>query len=190
MAATLPKYGLLPDTHLVGDVLAPHLDLVFCGTALGHKSAVERAYYAHPGNLFWRTLFETGLTPELIAPKNYSDVLKYGIGLTDLCKHAYGNDAVLPPDALGHAARKALEIKILKYQPRVLAFTSKTAASCVLQKPTGKILYGLQTERCGGAQIHVLPSPSGLSRSYWSNEVWANLANTIKAFRISIDARP
>ncbi len=73
---------------ILPDVLAPGLDLVLCGTAPSRRSKEQGAYYAHPGNLFWRTLFETGLTPELLRPAAYRRVLAYGIGLTDLCKHA------------------------------------------------------------------------------------------------------
>ncbi|MES2906870.1 MAG: mismatch-specific DNA-glycosylase [Pseudomonadota bacterium] len=175
--SVLPKFGLLPKSHLVPDVLAENLDIVFCGTALGHKSALEKAYYAHPGNLFWKTLYKTGLTPQLIAPKDYAQVLSYRIGLTDLCKHAFGNDNVLPPDALDAVARDELEKKILKYQPRFLAFTSKTAASTFLARPTGKIPYGLQVETCGNTQVSVLPSPSGQGRTYWNNGAeWHHLA--------------
>lgn len=173
------KFGLLPETHFVPDVLAQNLDLVFCGTALGHRSASEKAYYAHPGNLFWKTLYATGLTPELIAPKNYREILKYGIGLTDLVKHAYGNDDVLPHGALGEEARNDLEKKILKYKPRLLAFTSKTAAGTFLRKSTGKIPYGLQPERCGNTQLYTLPSPSGLGRGYFKLEIWQGLADLL-----------
>ena len=42
--------------HILPDVLQPGLALVFCGTAAGKRSAAERAYYAHPGNMFWRAL--------------------------------------------------------------------------------------------------------------------------------------
>jgi len=43
--ATLP--GMLPD------VLAANLDVVFCGTAAGKRSAEVGMYYAGPGNRFW-----------------------------------------------------------------------------------------------------------------------------------------
>ena len=45
------------------DVLVPGLAVVFCGSAVGAASARRRAYYAGPGNAFWRTLSEVGLTP-------------------------------------------------------------------------------------------------------------------------------
>ena len=42
--------------HLMPDLLAPGLDLVFCGTAPSPVSFKARAYYANPGNAFWPTL--------------------------------------------------------------------------------------------------------------------------------------
>lgn len=112
----LPKAGVLPGDYAVPDVLAPNLRLVFCGTALGRQSAVARAYYANPTNLFWRTLHEVGLTKERLHPTNYRSLLDYGIGLTDLAKHHFGNDVDLPADALDAAA---LREKILYFQPQI-----------------------------------------------------------------------
>ena len=48
---------------ILPDLLQPGLALVFCGTAAGRRSAAEGAYYAHPGNLFWRALHAVQLTP-------------------------------------------------------------------------------------------------------------------------------
>ena len=81
------------------DVLQPGLRLVFCGTAAGTASARARAYYAGPGNRFWEILFETGLTTERLRPSQFREVLRYGIGLTDMVKTASGSDASLPADS-------------------------------------------------------------------------------------------
>ena len=78
--------------HVLPDVLAPGLRLVFCGTAAGKELARRAAYYAHPQNRFWRALFEAGLTPRLLRPEEYAEALQWGIGLTDLAKHASGMD--------------------------------------------------------------------------------------------------
>src|SRR5688572_21685403 len=94
--SSLARSGALPDSHLVPDLLALGLRLVFCGTALGRKSAEARAYYANPTNMFWRTLHEVGLTPERLRPADYARLLEYGIGLTDLSKQHFGNDVELP----------------------------------------------------------------------------------------------
>lgn len=169
------RFGPLPAGH-VPDLLAPGLGLVFCGTALGRVSAERRAYYAHPGNLFWRTLHATGLTPRLFRPEEWPALIEHGIGLTDVCKAHFGNDAQLPPDAFDTAALRA---RIEENAPRILAFTSKTAAAAVLGEPTGRIPLGPQTARIGETALYVLTSPSGQARRYWSQAVWQNLADAV-----------
>ncbi len=174
----MEKFGALPPGH-VPDLLAPGLKVVFCGTALGRVSAERQAYYANPGNFFWRTLHNTGLTPEPIKPQDYAVLLDYGIGLTDLSKTHFGNDNQLPADALD---AEVLREKIRQYQPKILAFTSKTGASVFLGRPTGSIPLGFQPEQVGDTRIYVLPSPSGQARIFWSQQAWQDLADAVKAF--------
>lgn len=172
--AGLPgRAGPLPGSHLLADLLAPGLRIVFCGTALGRVSAEQRAYYANPTNLFWRALAETGLTPGRYAPQDWPKLLTLGIGLTDLSKAHYGNDDELPPEAFDVAA---LIAKIETHRPRFLAFTSKTAASALLGLPTGRLQLGLQQAQIGQTQLWVLPSPSGQARRFWTLQPWHDLA--------------
>jgi TDG/mug DNA glycosylase family protein len=177
---SLSKFGALPDTHLVPDVLAPGLKVVFCGTALGRKSAEQKAYYANPGNVFWRTLHATGLTPEQIKPQDYLRLLDHGLGATDLSKAHYGNDAELPADAFDI---EALRRKILHFRPHILAFTSKTGASAFLDRPTGAIPLGFQPDTVGDTRLYVLPSPSGQARIFWDQGVWQALADAAQTLR-------
>ena len=162
------------DTHILPDVLQPGLALVFCGTAAGKRSAAEGAYYAHPGNLFWRTLFEVGLTPRRFAPAEFPQLPTLGIGLTDLAKHHSGNDNELPRDAFDV---DALVAKIECFQPRWLAFTSKHGARAALGRPVK--VYGPQPERIGAARVVVLPSPSGQARGHWTIAPWQALADAV-----------
>ncbi len=157
------------ESHVLPDVLQPGLALVFCGTAAGKRSAAERAYYAHPGNLFWRALFQAGLTPRQLVPAEFPQLPGYGIGLTDLAKRHSGNDADLPRDAFDVAALLA---KIQRYQPRLLAFTSKNAARAALGHAVD---YGMQTENIGSTKLFVLPSPSGQARGHWDLGTWLAL---------------
>src|SRR5690349_2417782 len=129
--------------HIVPDLLAPNLRLVFCGTAPSAISAREKAYYANPANQFWPTLHRVGITPRLLKPQEYPELLKMGIGMTDLCKTVSGNDDELPAEAL---EREKLTGKIRKYQPALVAFTSKNSASIYLGR---KVEYGLQHETLG-----------------------------------------
>lgn len=152
------------------DLLQTGLNIVFCGTAPGTVSAMQQAYYAGPGNKFWPTLFEVGLTPHRFTPAEYPALLTLGIGLTDLVKHTFGADSVLSSSDFG---REELQAKILLYQPRILAFTSKRAAREFLGQGAE---YGLQEQPVGSTLIFVLPSPSGLARKFWTVEPWRELA--------------
>jgi TDG/mug DNA glycosylase family protein len=158
---------------ILPDVLAPDLRVVFCGTAPGTRSAREGAYYAHPGNYFWRTLFETGLTPRRLMPHEFRDVLHFGIGLTDAAKHHFGSDTDLPRGAFNAGS---LRRKLARYKPRIVAFTSKNAARAGLANGTFNLTYGEQSERLAGCRVFVLPSPSGQARGFWDIAPWRELA--------------
>jgi TDG/mug DNA glycosylase family protein len=160
--------------HILPDVLRPGLRLVFCGTAAGKRSAAERAYYAHPGNMFWRALFEAALTPRQLAPSEFPLLPDYGIGLTDLAKRHAGNDNELPQDAFDVPA---LIAKIERHAPRMLAFTSKHAARALLDRAVN---YGLQEKPIAGTQLFVLPSPSGQARGHWNLALWQALSECVR----------
>ena len=159
---------------ILPDLLQPGLALVFCGTAAGRRSAEQGAYYAHPGNLFWRALYAVQLTPRLFAPNEFPLLPALGIGLTDLAKHHVGNDAELPRDAVDVAA---LRERIARHSPRVLAFTSKAAARAAMGRAAD---YGLQPECIGPTRLFVLPSPSGQARGHWDLTRWQDLAALVK----------
>lgn len=100
-------------------------------------------------------------------------MLEYGIGLTDLAKLHFGADHELPGDAFDAAALKR---KIARYKPRIVAFTSKNAASGCF----GRVLaYGEQEERIAHSRVFVLPSPSGQARRFWTIEPWRELAQAV-----------
>jgi double-stranded uracil-DNA glycosylase len=164
----------MTEPFVLPDVLEPGLAVVFCGTAAGTRSAQERAYYAHPGNMFWRTVFAIGLTPRLLAPAEFPLMPSFGLGLTDLSKFHCGNDNALPVDAFDVAALRA---KIEAFSPRILAFTSKHGGSSALGKP---ISYGLQPGTFSNTQLFVLPSPSGQARRSWNAGVWQELADFVR----------
>ncbi|MEC9342225.1 MAG: mismatch-specific DNA-glycosylase [Pseudomonadota bacterium] len=161
------------ESAVLEDLLAPGLSVVFCGTGAGNRSARIGAYYAGPGNRFWPTLYEIGLTPVRLAPGEWRRAPEFGIGLTDIAKRHVGPDSGLDPAGVDAEALKA---RIENCRPRILAFTSKKAASLFLGRPTGRIDYGPQRETIGRTMIHVLPSPSGAARGYWSLAPWRELA--------------
>lgn len=171
----IPEMRVQPSFEpILPDVLQPGLRLVFCGTAAGRRSAADGAYYAHPGNFFWRTLYAVGLTPRLYAPAEFMQLPALGIGLTDLAKRHSGNDDQLPADAFDVTA---LHDKMARFTPRVIAFTSKNAAQAALGHA---VHYGLQEQPLASSDVFVLPSPSGQARRFWDAGVWTDLARHIQ----------
>ena len=162
---------------MLPDLLAPGLTIVFCGTAAGTASATRGHYYAGPGNRFWPTLAETGLTPRLFAPEEDYLLPGLGFGLTDLAKGVAGSDRVIPPAAYDPTRLGGL---LASYHPRAVAFTSLTAARIALGRrhDPGLVAAG---EPYGGVQIWVLPSPSGLARGSFRIAPWQALADWHKS---------
>ena len=164
------------------DVLETGLTTVFCGSAASSASAREGAYYAGPGNRFWSALFDAGMTPRLFDPADFRALAPLGIGLTDLAKHESGMDVALSSNAYDSAL---LLQKIETFQPRHLAFTGKRPAGIFLLEALGANLsdYGVQDARIGRTAIHVLPSPSGAARRWWSADPWIKLGEIHRTAR-------
>jgi double-stranded uracil-DNA glycosylase len=156
------------------DLLQDNLKLVFVGTAAGQRSADVGHYYAHPGNRFWRTIHETGMTPRQYQPHEFPNLLDLGIGFTDMCKAGAGMD---------HAALKfpidvpAFREKMLRHRPKTIAFTSKKAASLFFGRPTKALALGRQPIEHDFPVVFVLTSPSGAASSHWSVRPWQELAD-------------
>jgi len=160
---------LLPPATVLPDLLVPGLRIVFCGTAAGAASAARGAYYAGRGNRFWPILAETGLTPRLLSPEEFPLLPDFGIGLTDLAKHASGADADLAVDSFDRAG---LISRIQAVDPGVLAFNGKRAAAEFYGLPTARIAYGTAPPVAGLPPIFVLPSTSRAANGNWDAGIW------------------
>lgn len=159
---------------MLEDVLPPGLRLVICGTAASAKSARVGAYYAGPGNKFWRMLHTIGLTPRQLAPTEFRLAREFGIGFTDLVKGQSGNDDVIDfrrePRGRVHAA-------ILEAQPTFLCFNGKRSAVEYFQ--VKRLSYGLHPATIGATRLFVAPSTSGAANGAWDLARWEELAGLV-----------
>jgi double-stranded uracil-DNA glycosylase len=162
---------------MLPDVLKPGLAVVFCGTAAGEKSARVGAYYAGPGNKFWRILHETGLTPQRLEPAEFATLPEFGIGLTDLAKTASGSDRAI---GSAHFDAPGLQEKIARFGPAIVAFNGKHAAEKFIGRP---VHYGRQEFTVANADAYVLPSTSGAANGFWDVSFWHDLAVAVKDAR-------
>ncbi len=165
--------------YIVPDVLESGLTTIFCGRAPSPESARRRAYYAHFSNRFWEILAQSGLTNRQLEPEEYRLLTRYGIGLTDINKTESGSDHELSGSGDNP---HALQAKIERFQPRILAFNGKNnfrmfSHAVFLAAKSVPVNYGEQANfRIGATEVWVLPNTSARARGYWDSEIWFELA--------------
>jgi double-stranded uracil-DNA glycosylase len=140
------------------DYLAPGLDIIFVGINPGEQSARAGHYYANPRNPFWLLLHRAGLTPRQLRPDEDHLLLTFGCGLTDIVKRPSRGLADLA-SAEFRRGRPVLEEKLLRYQPRIVCFNSKTGfvnffGAGIFRR------FGRQDVTIGASRVFVLPSTS------------------------------
>ena len=163
---------------MLEDVLIHGLSLVICGMAAGPVSAARGEYYAGPGNKFWRTLYETGLTPRQLAPGEFRQLPDWGLGLTDLMKVQAGRDAALD---LRLVDPDGLRRKIERFTPAIVAFNGRAAAKVFFG--AHKVDMGLQPATIGATRLFIAPSTSGAASGYWNPGLWQELARLVREVR-------
>jgi double-stranded uracil-DNA glycosylase len=147
----------------VPDVLAPDLRVLFSGINPGLWSAAVGHHFARPGNRFWKALHLAGFTDRLLAPDEEPELLRRGLGITNLVDRATATAAALTPEELRAGAHR-LAAKLHSTHPQVVAVLGVGAYRTAFAKP--KATVGPQPDPIGGARAWVLPNPSGLNAHY------------------------
>jgi TDG/mug DNA glycosylase family protein len=137
-------------------VLAPDLDVIFCGINPGRFSAAVGAHFANPRNDFWRLLHDAGFTPRLLAPDEQHDLPRFGIGVTNAAYRTTSGSGDLRRGDFAGSLERLARITI-ELEPRAIAFVGKEAYRGVFgERPA----LGLQERNLGNALLFVLPSTS------------------------------
>lgn len=142
------------------DVVGPGLDVLFCGINPSLVSAERGHHFARPGNRFWPAIHLAGLTPRRLRPEEDEELLRYGLGVTNVVDRPTRTAAELTTEEL-RAGAAALAELVARYRPRALAVLGVTAWRTGFDRPRAAI--GRQPERIGGAVTWVVPNPSGLN---------------------------
>lgn len=156
---------------VVPDVVAPGLDVLFCGINPGRWSGALGHHFAHPGNRFWKALHLAGYTDRLLTPAEDRLLLDANLGITNLVVRTTAKAAELSPGELRRGA-EALVRKVERLQPGAVAFLGLGAyrtAFGVRASP------GRQATGIANAIVWVLPNPSGLQAHYSLQDLVAEL---------------
>jgi len=151
----------------VPDIVAPHLKILFVGINPGFYSGAVGHHFARPGNRFWPALQRAGLTPCLFMPREERELLKFGIGITNIVNRTTTAASELSRKELAAGGRR-LAAKIKRLKPRIVALLGIDAYRTAFG--VRQVHVGPQPVAIGGAQIWVLPNPSGLNAHYQLND--------------------
>jgi double-stranded uracil-DNA glycosylase len=147
----------------IPDVIAPGLRIIFCGINPGLYSGATGHHFARPGNRFWPALHQAGFTQRQLRPAEQAELLTTGYGVVNLVNRTTATAAELAPEEF-IAGRKRLAAKVRRYRPKAIAFLGVGAYCHAFGLRRASI--GLQKDRFEGAQVWVLPNPSGLNANY------------------------
>ncbi len=182
-----------PDLPLLEDRIRPGVRVLLVGINPGVRSALTGHHFAGYSNRFWKLLVESGLVPVPIDYQDDDRLPEWGLGLTNLVpRPTRGIDELTALEYL--AGRRALERKIRRYSPRIVALVGVTLARSLLRQtprlvgtrgeratpavpspakaskerrdPASTPDLGLQSVLLAGAPVFVLPNPSGRNAHY------------------------
>ena len=149
---------------LLGDLVAPGLRVLIVAINPSTRSAGIGYSFSSPSNPFWRLLHQSGLTPVQFQPCEERRLLDHGIGVVSTVRRATpaAADLTLAERRAGAAHVRSL---IERHEPRVVALLGLTLYPLFFPSGTSRG-PGLKPERINGAEVFVLPNPSGRNRAY------------------------
>lgn len=157
----------------IRDVIAPGLRVLFVGINPGLYTAWSGHHFARPGNRFWPTLHLAGFSRKQLHPSQQAELLQDGYGITNLVNRATATAEEVAPAEFAAGGRK-LAAKVRRFRPRIVAFLGVGAYCHAFGVRSCAV--GRQEERLEGAEVWVLPNPSGLNANY-------QLPDLVKLFR-------
>ncbi|MEX1177368.1 MAG: mismatch-specific DNA-glycosylase [Nitriliruptor sp.] len=140
--------------------------LVFVGINPGLWTAATGTHFAHPGNRFYPALHRAGITDrELDRVAGLTDedrrhLTERGIAITNIAPRATAKASELTTQELREGA-ETLRERIARWAPAVVAIAGITAYRTAFARPAA--VAGRQAERLAGAELWVVPNPSGLN---------------------------
>jgi len=135
--------------------------ILFIGTSPGKRSSLSRHYYAGNSNIFWKLIFEAGLTKKLLKSSQDRQLTHYGFGLTDVIKEPTLDQAKIKDERTLKDILK-LHKRLLSHKPKIAAFVGKKGYR-IFSRNKGKLEYGFQYRFNEDTIIFLLPSTSGQS---------------------------
>jgi TDG/mug DNA glycosylase family protein len=150
----------------VPDLVGPGLRLLFVGINPGLWTAATQTHFASPSNRFYPALYAAGILTEPMSPSAGMtdadrDLLRSrGIGITNIVRRATARADELTREELRAGAVELTET-VRRTAPNVVAILGITAYRTAFDARAA--VPGRQPEPLEGAELWVVPNPSGLN---------------------------
>jgi len=177
----------------VDDLIADPLRLLFVGINPGLWTAAVNAHFARPGNRFWPALHLAGITPARIdasgglRPADSDLLRRLGIGFTNLVPLASARADELTLAQVRAGVRPLTEL-VRRFRPRVVAMLGITAYRQAFE--VRRATTGRQPVDLAGAQLWVLPNPSGLNAHETIDSLAVAYRDAAVAAGLTVHPRP
>lgn len=142
------------------------LRLLFVGINPGLWTAATQTHFAHPLNRFYPAIFRAGITTRPIdasagmTPEDRDYFRARGIGFTNIVRRATAKASELSNAELKEGGAELFSL-VARRKPAVVAIAGITAYRTAFNRPKAK--QGRQPEPLAGAELWVVPNPSGLN---------------------------
>lgn len=149
----------------VPDLVGDDVRLVVVGINPGLWTAATETHFAHPSNRFYPALRAAGIVTRDIPPTGMDDddrrhLTDRGIAITNVVARATARASELTTAELREGGAALVE-RLARWSPRVVAVAGVTAYRAAFRRP--KAVLGRQDEDMAGAELWVVPNPSGLN---------------------------
>lgn len=172
------------------DLISGDVRLLFTGINPGLRSVAVQGHFAPRGNRFYPALLRAGITDHLIdasaglGPADRACLLDRGIGITSLVARATASADELGPAELIEGTKR-LTTTVSRFRPRVVAMLGVTAYRTAFGRPGATL--GRQPDDLEGAQLWVVPNPSGRNAHASLDALAAAYREAAVAAGISLD---
>jgi len=142
------------------------LRLLFVGINPGLWTAATQTHFAHPVNRFYPALRRAGVVTVPIDPaagmdeEDRAHLRARGVGITNLVRRATAKASELTRAELAEGGER-LRTTVATHRPAVVAVAGITAFRTAFGQP--RAVPGRQPEPFEGAELWVVPNPSGLN---------------------------
>jgi TDG/mug DNA glycosylase family protein len=174
------------------DRVAPGVKVLFVGINPGVRSAITGHHFAGYSNRFWKLLWDARLVPHPISYADDGRLTEWGFGITNLiARPSPGIDDLRPREYV--EGWRVLRRKVARLQPGIVALIGVTLYRAILPMLDEEVdkrarrakasVLGLRPEKIHGAEVFVLPNPSGRN----ANFTYAEMLAAYRGLRRALD---